>query len=62
MAEFELGLEEVRLQPGHGTGIETVLSQRVSGRASDGPVPDDLALDLRKRTEDVEHQPAPLRW
>jgi hypothetical protein len=38
VAEFEFGLEEVGLQPGHGVGVEAVLAECVGGRAGEGDV------------------------
>ncbi len=44
VAEFEFGLEEVSLQPGHGLWIEAVLAQGLSGGAGEGDVGSELAV------------------
>ncbi len=45
MAEFEFGLEEVGLQPRHGFGVEAVLAKGVRGRAGEGDVGSEVAVE-----------------
>lgn len=45
MAEFEFGLEEVGLQPGHRLGVEAVLAKGFGGRAGQGDVGSEVAVE-----------------
>lgn len=45
VAEFEFGLEEVGLQPGHGVGVEAVVAQGGGGRSGQRPCGGLVAAD-----------------
>jgi hypothetical protein len=45
VAEFELGLEEVRLQPRQRFGVEAVLAQCVGGRPGEGDVGSEVPVE-----------------
>lgn len=44
VAEFELGLEDVGLQPGHRLWVEAMLTKGVRGRAGEGDVWPEVAV------------------
>jgi hypothetical protein len=45
VGKFELGVEEVGLQPRHGFGVEAVLAERVGGWSSEGDIGGEVSVE-----------------